>query len=496
MKTPDLIQFYRQDERIRKLIIHLREKEKCRIQLCGLSGSSKALLSSAVFEEEQGVQVFVIPEKETAAYFFNDLENIFGENELVFHKKNVLFYPTSYKRPYEIEKIDNTNVLLRTEVLKRIASHNKGVIIVTYPEALSEKVITQKFLQKNTLKLQTGENLSLNFIEDLLSEYRFERVDFVVEPGQYAVRGGIVDVFSFTNDYPYRIEFFGDEVETIRSFNPESQLSIDKLDHITIVPNVQDRMLRENRQTFAEYIPKDAVWWFDDLQLTSHRLDSEFEKAQKAYQSLKNEISHLPPEDLFITGEKLNDQITGFSCVEFGKKSFPDNTLVLTFDTQPQPSFNKNFELFINALLQNSENGIQNIVASDNPKQLQRLQTIVDDIRFNRNIKQEIQFSTLNLALHEGFLEKKLKIACYTDHQLFERYHRFQLKDSFKGKQALTLKEIYDLQPGDYVSHIDHAILDKINLVSADKSGEYLIDKELDALAAAKIVPSIFTTPV
>jgi len=209
LKTPDLIQFYRQDERIRKLIIHLREKEKCRIQLCGLSGSSKALLSSAVFEEEQGVQVFVIPEKETAAYFFNDLENIFGENELVFHKKNVLFYPTSYKRPYEIEKIDNTNVLLRTEVLKRIASHNKGVIIVTYPEALSEKVITQKFLQKNTLKLQTGENLSLNFIEDLLSEYRFERVDFVVEPGQYAVRGGIVDVFSFTNDYPYRIEFFG-----------------------------------------------------------------------------------------------------------------------------------------------------------------------------------------------------------------------------------------------------------------------------------------------
>jgi len=487
LKTPDLIQFYRQDERIRKLIIHLHEKEKCRVQLCGLTGSSKALLASAVFEEEQGVQVFVIPEKETAAYFFNDLENIFGENELVFHKKNVLFYPTSYKRPYEIEKIDNTNVLLRTEVLKRIASHNKGVIIVTYPEALSEKVITQKFLQKNTLKLQTGESLSLSFIEDLLSEYRFERVDFVVEPGQYAVRGGIVDVFSFTNDYPYRIEFFGDEVETIRSFNPESQLSIDKLDHITIVPNVQDRMLRENRQTFAEYIPKNAVWWFDDLQLTSHRLDSEFEKAQKAYQLLKNEISHLPPKDLFITGKELNDQITGFSCVEFGKKSFPDNTLVLTFDTGPQPSFNKNFELFINALLQNSENGIQNIVVSDNPKQLQRLQTIVDDIRFNRNIKQEIQFSTLNLALHEGFLEKDLKIACYTDHQLFERYHRFQLKDSFKGKQALTLKEIYDLQPGDYVSHIDHGIgrfagLEKINNNGKLQEAIRLVYKDNDIL--------------
>jgi len=246
-------------------------------------------------------------------------------------------------------------------------------------------------------------------------------------------------------------------------------------------------MLRENRQTFAEYIPKDAVWWFDDLQLTSHRLDSEFEKAQKAYQSLKNEISHLPPEDLFITGEKLNDQITGFSCVEFGKKSFPDNTLVLTFDTQPQPSFNKNFELFINALLQNSENGIQNIVASDNPKQLQRLQTIVDDIRFNRNIKQEIQFSTLNLALHEGFLEKKLKIACYTDHQLFERYHRFQLKDSFKGKQALTLKEIYDLQPGDYVSHIDHGIgrfagLEKINNNGKLQEAIRLVYKDNDIL--------------
>ncbi|MCK9617564.1 MAG: transcription-repair coupling factor [Lentimicrobiaceae bacterium] len=458
MKTEEFLSNYQQQENLQKCIRDIRKEKNKRLHIEGLTGSSAAIVATVFRNATGGLHVLVLPDKETAAYFFNDLETLNGEREEVFHKKNVLFYPTSYKRPYEIEKIDNTNVLLRTEVLKRLASSERANMVVTYPEALCEKVITQGYLQKNSLKMKVGEKLSFDFVADLFTELDFERVDFVAEPGEFSIRGGIVDVFSYTNDYPYRIEFFGDEVESIRSFQPETQLSIDRLDHITIVPNMQNRLLQEKRISFFKYMPENVFLWMNDFRFATEKIQQEYEKAEKIFGEFSGEIKHLPPEELFTTGKEFTRDVLNHPVVEFGKHFTLDAASSASFQMIPQPSFNKNFEMFINQLLKNSKSGMQNIIVSDNPKQLERLQTIIDDLCASKNIVGEVHFSTLSIALHEGFIDKTTGIACYTDHQLFERYHRFQLKDNFSGKQALTLKEIYNLQPGDFVTHIDHGI--------------------------------------
>lgn len=458
MKTQEFLSNYQQRENLQEFILKIHKKKLKRVHIQGLTGSSAAIIATVIRNTTGGLHVFVLPDKEASAYFFNDLEILNGEKEEVFHKKNILFYPTSYKRPYEIEKIDNTNVLLRTEVLKRLASPERASMVVTYPEALCEKVITQGYLKNNSLRMKVGEKLSFDFVADLFTELDFERVDFVVEPGEFSIRGGIVDVFSYTNDYPYRIEFFGDEVESIRSFQPETQLSVNRLDHITIVPNVQNRLLQEKRVSFFEYLPPETILWMDDFRFASDKIQQEYDKAKKIFNEFSGEIKHLPPEELFTSGKEFSRDVLNHTVMEFGKQFTLKAESSISFTMSPQPSFNKNFEMFINQLLENSKEGVQSIIVSDNPKQLERLKTIIDDLCVSKNIMGEVHFFTLDIALHEGFIDKTTGIACYTDHQLFERYHRFQLKDSFNGKQALTLKEIYNLQPGDYVTHIDHGV--------------------------------------
>lgn len=458
MKAEDLILKYQQDSRIEVISNHLLNLEQNRIQLKGIVGSAGPLLGAALSQLNPFIHIFVLSDKETAAYFYNDLENLFDEQENDFHKKKVLFFPTSYKRAYQIDKVDNNNLLLRTEVLKRVSSRGKNTIIVTFPEALSEKVITKNYLKKNTLKLKAGESVSFDFVFELLEEYDFEQTDFVVEPGQYAVRGGIIDVFSFSNDHPYRIEFFGDEVETIRSFDSVTQLSRDKLSHITIVPNVGDRLIQEKRESFFSYIPKNTVLWFENIKLTSDRLVSEYEKATTAYSELGEESLHLSPEELFITKDSFIDSIPEFSIIEFGKQFFFQDAEVFEYNIEPQPSFNKNFKLLIESFESNASKQIKSYFLSENPKQIERIYSILEDIQASKGDDNKIDFAPIVLAFHQGFIDKDLKIACYTDHQIFERYHRFRLKDSFSGKEALTLKEIYNLNPGDFVTHIDHGV--------------------------------------
>ena len=487
MKIEDLLQYYQQDNRTQTISNHLKNIEKNRIQLQGVLGSASSLFAASVFKESSLIQIVVLSDKETAAYFYNDIENLFDEQDKVFYKKKVLFFPTSYKRAYEIEKVDSTNQLLRTEVLKRLGSKGRNTMIITFPEALSEKVITKKFLKDNTLKLKTGEKVSFDFIVEVLYEYDFEQTDFVVEPGQFAVRGGIIDVFSFSNDNPYRIEFFDEEVESIRSFDPVSQLSIDKLAHITIIPNVQNRMLREKRESFFSYIPNSSVLWFEDIVFTADKIVSEYEKAEKAYTELNAETEHFSPKELFITKDDFIESIPEFSIIEFGRKYFFTDAEVFKFNISPQPSFNKNFQLLLENFDKNSATNIKNLFLSDNPKQIERIYAIFEDIQSRNNNPETINFIPLMVAMHEGFIDNDLKIACYTDHQIFERYYKFRLKDSFKSKEAFTLKEIYNLTPGDYVTHIDYGIgrfdgLEKIENNGKLQEAIRLIYKDNDIL--------------
>jgi len=447
---------------------------RARIHAKGLIGSSLSFMVSEAFLATDKPFLLIFNDKEEAAYHLNDLEELIGE-------KNVLFYPGSYRRPYQIEETDNANVLLRSEVLNRINSRKKPAVIVTYPDALFEKVVTRKELDRSTLKITLGDQLSIDFVNEVLFEYKFKRVDFVTEPGDFSVRGGIIDVFSFSNDEPYRIEFFGDEVESIRSFDVETQLSTDKVKKISVMPNVENKQLEEIRDSFLHYISSKTVVFIKNLDLFGAQLDKLFAKAEEAFQKLSEDIKHGKPEELFCNATEIKKQLLDFSTVEVGTQAFLNPTAVHQYKTKPQPSFNKNFDLLIENLRQNHNEGYTNYIFCASEQQAKRFHDIFEDQ------EQEVYYKTIVLSLYQGFIEETSKIVGYTDHQIFERYHKFQLKNGYAKKQAITIKELTNLEVGDYVTHIDHGIgkfggLQKIEVEGKQQEAIKLIYGERDIL--------------
>lgn len=450
-----------------KIISDLLEKE-VNISCLGLIGSSKAYIVASFTETSDNHNLIICSNKESAAYFYNDLESIFNEKNLDYDKKRVLFYPTSYKRPYESLKADNTHILSRTEVLQRISSGRRKAVIVTYPEALSEKVITRKTMSDNTLKLKLNENISLDSLSDLLLNLNFEHVDFVVEPGQFAIRGSIVDVFSFSNDYPYRIEFFGDEIDSIRSFNPIDQLSIEKHKSITIIPNLQEHKQEHERESLLQYVKDNLLIWMEDEGEIEEKIDKEFEKAELAFEEkggLREE-----PEELFCRGEELKEHISKFKTISFGNFSNLRDRKSVEFNVSPQPAFSKNFDLLLKDINDFKSNGYTIYCFSESKKQLERIQSILNDIQKVDEDNQD--FIPVLHSIQAGFIDKDLKICCYTDHQIFERYHRFRLREGFASSQAITIKELYDLKPGDFVTHINYGIGRFDGLETIDNNGK------------------------
>ncbi|WP_010227296.1 transcription-repair coupling factor [Gillisia marina] len=428
------------------------EKINSKIQLKGLMGSALSYVISNAFEEAEHPFLLIFNDKEEAAYYLNDLEQLMGD-------KNVLFYPGSYRRPYELEETDNANVLLRAEVLNRINSRKKPALIVTYPDALFEKVVTRKELEKSTLKIAVSDHLSLDFVNEVLFEYKFKRVDFVTEPGEFSVRGGIIDVFSFSNDEPYRIEFFGDEVDSIRSFDVETQLSKDKVKKISVMPNVEHKRLDEVRESFLKYVSSKTVVFIKNQELLAGAMDKLFEKAEEAFGKLSEDIKYNTPEELFCTSGLLTKQLEEFKMVDLGnnsnlrkKSSAIETSEVIEFHTKPQPSFNKQFELLIDNLIENQEAGYTNYIFCVSEQQAKRFHDIFEDQ------ERQVKYHTVVLSMYQGFIDPDAKMVCYTDHQIFERYHKFHLKNGYAKKQAITIKELTNLEVGDYVTHIDHGI--------------------------------------
>jgi transcription-repair coupling factor (superfamily II helicase) len=440
---------YSRSSQTRKLGDSIASSEN-KIQVSGLVGSSLSLVIAETFSTSELPFLLIFNDKEEAAYHLNDLENLLGD-------QNVLFYPGSYRRPYQIEETDNANVLLRSEVLNRINSRKKPALIVTYPEALFEKVVTRKELERNTLKIAVNDQLSIDFVNEVLFEYRFKRTDFVTEPGEFSVRGGILDVFSFSNDEPYRIEFFGDEVDSIRTFDVETQLSLEQVKKVSIIPNVENKMVDENRESFLKYIASKTVVFLKNEELFSSAIDNLFKKATEAFNAIDSEIKRAKPSELFCTSELLKAQLSEFTTIHLknNKTPLPSGGAGggLSFSTKPQPSFNKQFNLLIENLNENTEKGYKNYIFCSSEQQAKRFHDIFEDAQ--QNVE---QFETIVFPLFQGFIDDDLKIVCYTDHQIFERYHKFQLKNGYAKKQAITLKEITNLEVGDYVTHIDHGI--------------------------------------
>lgn len=450
-------------------------QSQVRVHLKGLVGSSLSFVIAESFKKADKPFLLVFNDKEEAAFYSNDLEELLSE-------KDVLFYPGSYRRPYQIEETDNANVLLRAEVLNRINSRKKPAIIITYPDALFEKVVTRRELERNTLKISLNDNLSIDFVNEMLFEYHFKRVDFVTEPGEFSVRGGIVDVFSFSHDEPYRIEFFGDDVDSIRTFDVETQLSTEQVKKINIIPNVANKFLEESRQSFLDYIAQKTVIFSKNADILFSRIDDFYNKAVEAFNNLSSDIKHAEPEELFCNSSLLKKQLLEFSLVEFGTQSiFIRNENVISFNISPQPSFNKQFDLLIENLNTNHNKGYINYISCLSEQQAKRFHDIFDDV------EQDVHYNTIVLSLYQGFIDHDNKIVCYTDHQIFERYHKFHLKNGYAKKQAITLKELTNLDVGDYVTHIDHGIgrfggLQKIEVEGKKQEAIKLVYGERDVL--------------
>ncbi|MFK8265579.1 transcription-repair coupling factor [Capnocytophaga cynodegmi] len=443
MKTNPILQKTSENTSYTELLSKINEGERC-LTINHLSGASLSFVIANLFRNTKRNLFVILSDKEEAAYFLNDLESLLGD-------EHVIFFPDSYRRPYQIEDTDNANVLLRAEVLNRLGSHQTPLIVVSYPEALFEKVITRKQLEKNTLKIKKGDSLSLDFLNEMLFTYNFNRTDFVTEPGEFSVRGGIVDVFSFSNNEPYRIEFFGNEIESIRTFDVETQLSTQQLSKITIIPNIENKQNEEVRQSILEYISEKTLFIAKDIDSFPQKIDKLFNKSLEIYEKLSNEVKHIAPEVLFCQSNELLERISSFQSIFTGANSLFSSEKIV-FRTNPQPAFNKQFELLISYLNEKHEEGFTNYIICSTEQQTKRF----DDIF--KEMEQKVHYQTAILSLHSGFVDSDNKINVFTDHQIFERYHKFHLKNGYAKKQAITLKELTQLTVGDYVTHIDHGI--------------------------------------
>ena len=460
---PSFLSIYQSDPIFQTLAHQLSAGAPFQLQVKGLSGSLDMVLLAAYFAQQGGFHLVVAQDKEEAAYLNSDLQNLLGTLDQ-------RIFPSSYKRPYQYEEVDNANVLQRAELLNQLLeSKGRSLIVITYPEALYEKVINKRSLVENTFTARVGEAVDMEFVTEILSTYDFERTDFVYEPGQFAIRGGILDVFSFSNEFPYRMELVGKEIESIRTFDPETQLSLQPVPFISLIPNVQTRLLQEVRQSFLSFLPENALLWIKDYQLTLDVMDECYLKAAQAFGqmagSTKKGALVLQPEQLFEQGAQFVEAAKKFSVVEFGRQFYLKSAKKISWESQPQPSFNKNFDLLVANLGDNEKAGYLNLITAENEKQIDRLQGIFLEL------DPTLQVQSLLLSLREGFVDKQAKVVCYTDHQLFERFHRYKSKSKSTASKALTLKEIKALHPGDYVVHVDYGVGRFAGLEKVDVSG-------------------------
>jgi transcription-repair coupling factor (superfamily II helicase) len=462
LKVKELLYLYKEDALVKTQAEKIWSSGKKHIKLKGVTGSLDAVLAAAFYTMQPRTTLFILHDKEEAGYFQNDLQSLLPEND-------ILIFPSSYKKIYQYEEVENANVLLRAEVLNLVSQGSNREIIVTYPEALCEKVINKRSLVDNTFNVKIGEKLDVSFIEEVLQGYDFEKADFVYEAGQYSIRGGIIDIFSYSHEVPYRVELFGDEVESIRTFNPDTQLSIETKKNLSLVPNVQTRLLQEVREPLLRFLPADTNIWVKDLQQTIEILNTSFEKVTEAFDSVLKSTGGSKiitnPKELFESGEAFVNLAEEFKIIEFGKQFYFKKSEEVQFSSKPQPSFNKEFKLLVDNLNDNQSRGFTNIIAADSIKQIERLTGILDEL------DKYLKFQAINIPLREGFVDDTLKIACYTDHQIFDRFHAFKGKEKHSKSKAITLKELRSLQPGDFVSHVDHGIARFAGLEKVDAGG-------------------------
>ena len=492
--SQDLLKQFQNSPRLFQLADRLSFSQTQKIYLENLRGSSPEFFTAAIFEHPSCSQfnhLIVLNDAEDAAYFHNTLENLTGALD-------IFYFPASFKQRKNFSLLNNSHVMLRTEALTKIASQlnatgsvNKKVF-VTYPEALFEKVVVSNTLSSNIIFIKNGDTLDTGSLLLKLADFGFERTDFVYEPGQFAIRGGILDIYSFGNDKPYRVELFGNEVDSIRIVDPETQLSERKLLQVSIIPNIETQFIDKEKISLLDFLPENTIVWIRDEELVYKKM-KDCEEELEYFFSHKN--STEKPKDNpdqptqvnftnadFISSSDLEKQIEKRSCVFFGDE--PVNrasVFTLQSNTLIQPAFNRRFDLLIQDLKNWEQKGFDVYLFAENPKQLERLRIIFEDL------KSDIVFNPITVSIHEGFINEDLKIVCYTDHEIFQRYHKYRVKQAYNKSKALTLRTLRELQPGDFVTHIDHGVgtfsgLQKIEVNGRLQEAVRIIYKDSDIL--------------
>ncbi|WP_300350448.1 transcription-repair coupling factor [Chryseobacterium sp.] len=425
----------------------------------GSAGSSVSIFIAELFLTQKKTILYLVDDKEEALYINTEMEDLLG-------KEKVLYFPATHLEPYQVEKTQNANLVLRTDVLNKINSEKSPKIIVAYMGALAEKVLKKEDFKAISHHIKVGDQLDFDFVDELLSHYQFQQTDFVSEPGEFSVRGGIVDVFSYSNEKPYRITFFGNEVENIKTFDIETQLSVDKVKDFQLVSNM-NFSVSGSRVSLLELLPKDSFVISKNAVVGLNKIRSFYEKSLEKYQTLSKDISHRTPQELFISDEEFLFDYKKFKTIDFSSQPIEvANSEQIEIKQMQQPSFHKNFELLIEDLEEKQQQGFETWISFSTDKQKERLESIFEEL------ENQLPFKSFKSELHEGFVDSDHKILVYTDHQIFDRYQRYKAKNTFAKSEQLTLKDLMSLKVGDYIAHIDHGIGKFMGLVKVNNDGK------------------------
>lgn len=490
MNLQVLLDRFAQSPRIQEIAERFAMPQAQKLRLTKLTGSASQFILASIYSHPKAAQLnhlVILDDAEEAAYFHNTLENLTEALDLYY-------FPSSFKNRKNFRLLNSSHVMLRTEALTRFSTEGNKRIMVGYPESIFEKVVLPKTLSKHLIRIKTNDTLDIHALMEQFIQYGFERTDFVYEPGQFAMRGGILDIYSFGNEKPYRVELFGNEVDSIRIFDPETQLSERKLLQVTIIPNVETQFDEEEKISLPEFLPENTVIWIKDRNVLRETLLTQEEDLQ-LFLDRASDVDVSTDEETqkqkvtvedFVKVDLLEELLYKHHVVEFGPdiddyaRSFKEED-VFAFDTRPQPSFNRKFDLLIKDLTQFEKKKYGVFLFADNPRQLERLHSIFTDLNA------EVQFTPVPVAIHEGFIDESLQVVCYTDHQIFQRYHKYKVKQAYNKNKALTLRALRDLQPGDFVVHIDHGVgvfsgLQKIEANGRMQEAVRIIYKDSDIL--------------
>ncbi|MEM7382820.1 MAG: transcription-repair coupling factor [Bacteroidota bacterium] len=470
MQVTDFIAHYKQHGWVKTLAHKLQASPYQVWHLKGLSGSLDAVLAAAVYDLSHTTQLYILHDKEEAAHFYNDLQSLLPHEQ-------ILHYP-AVSQPTSTARSNGTDALMQAVVLHQLGRAIPSAI-VTYPEALASRVIARDALVRRTFTVQVGEELITAAIADKLTEQGFEKVDFVYEPGCFAVRGGIVDIFSYAHPWPYRLELLGQTVESIRTFDPANQGSVASVQQAAIMPHIQVLSTTTAYQSFLDFLPEGSLVWVKDYAATLSIIEQTYQVAQST------PGAHLPTSALSCEmPASWEASLQRCTIVEFGHRFYRKPYEMSAYPAAPQPTFNEQFELLAEDLHQNQAKGLTNIITATSPSQLDRLADIL------AALDATVQFQALQLGLHQGFIDQQVGIACYTDHQLFGRYYRHKSPQQYTTSQAVALQELQTLQPGDYVVHIDYGIarfagLTKVAAGGTEQETLRLIYKDNDVVYAS-----------